>query len=155
MNLRARVPRRMSLSLMLLSLSAMSQLAYSDQEVDSVFDASRALYQELHQHPELSSHEVQTALKIAGELRITICGKGGHGAMPHTTVDPIVIAARMILALCWPSSAGSRALPSNHSPLFAPDFDPALRTGIKAEVAVLRRLLNRTAEELRTTIVEK
>jgi hypothetical protein len=40
-------------------------------------------------------------------------------------------------------------------PLFAPDFDPALRTGIKAEVAVLRRLLNRTAEELRTTIVEK
>jgi amidohydrolase len=32
-------------------------------------------------------------------LRITIYGKGGHGAMPHTTVDPIVIAARTILAL--------------------------------------------------------
>lgn len=447
MNLHARVPRRMSVSLMLLSLSAMSQPAHSDQEVDSVFDASRALYQELHQHPELSSHEVQTALKIAGELRrigftvtehiggtglvavlengpgptvmlrteldalpvqektglpfaskvlarselgedvpvahacghdlhmaslvgtasilahsrstwngtlilvgqpaeetisgaqrmvddglfsrfpkpdaavalhvsnrtpagtvavvpgtyntnadslrITIYGKGGHGAMPHTTVDPIVISARMILALQTIASrevkpgevaivtvgyvhAGTKnnvipdqaelgltvrtnktdvrkqvlaaigriskaeadaadapraplieqyestdavynnpalthyltpsleaavgkenvmtldpitssedfsrfvqqgvpgfyfvlgganpekyaeakakgvALPSNHSSLFAPDFDPALRTGIKAEVAVLRRLLNRTAEELRTTIV--
>ena len=32
-------------------------------------------------------------------IRITIYGKGGHGAAPHTTVDPIVIAARTILAL--------------------------------------------------------
>ena len=32
-------------------------------------------------------------------VRITIYGKGGHGAMPHTTIDPIVIAARTILAL--------------------------------------------------------
>jgi amidohydrolase len=35
----------------------------------------------------------------ADSLRITIFGKGGHGAFPHTTVDPIVIAARTILAL--------------------------------------------------------
>ena len=35
----------------------------------------------------------------ADSLRITIYGKGGHGAAPHTTVDPIVIAARTILAL--------------------------------------------------------
>ncbi len=39
-------------------------------------------------------------------------------------------------------------LPSNHSPLFAPDVEPALRTGIKAEVAVLRNLLNSSPEEL-------
>jgi amidohydrolase len=32
-------------------------------------------------------------------LKITIYGKGGHGSAPHTTVDPIVIAARTILAL--------------------------------------------------------
>jgi hippurate hydrolase len=30
---------------------------------------------------------------------ITIYGKGGHGALPYTTVDPIVIAARTIVAL--------------------------------------------------------
>jgi amidohydrolase len=41
------------------------------------------------------------------------------------------------------------ALPSNHSPLFAPDADPALHTGIAAEVAVLRNLLQGSAEELR------
>lgn len=33
-------------------------------------------------------------------------------------------------------------LPSNHSPFFTPDVEPALRTGIQAEVAVLRNLLN-------------
>ena len=32
-------------------------------------------------------------------VRITIHGKGGHGSAPHTTVDPIVIAARTVLAL--------------------------------------------------------
>ncbi len=35
----------------------------------------------------------------ADSLRITIYGKGGHGSAPHATIDPIVIAARTILAL--------------------------------------------------------
>jgi amidohydrolase len=39
------------------------------------------------------------------------------------------------------AKAAGTTLPSNHSPLFAPDVDPALRTGIAAEVAVLRGLL--------------
>ena len=30
---------------------------------------------------------------------ITIKGKGGHGAYPHTTIDPVIIAARTVLAL--------------------------------------------------------
>jgi amidohydrolase len=28
---------------------------------------------------------------------ITVYGKGGHGALPHTTIDPIVLSARIIL----------------------------------------------------------
>jgi amidohydrolase len=39
------------------------------------------------------------------------------------------------------AKAAGTMLPSNHSPLFAPDVDPALHTGIAAEVAVLRELL--------------
>ncbi len=35
----------------------------------------------------------------ADTLEITIFGRGGHGAAPHNTVDPIVIAARTILGL--------------------------------------------------------
>jgi hippurate hydrolase len=43
------------------------------------------------------------------------------------------------------AKAAGTMLPSNHSPLFAPDVDPALHTGIAAEVAVLRKLLNGAA----------
>src|SRR5262249_23745345 len=35
----------------------------------------------------------------ADSLRITIYGKGGHGAAPNLAIDPIVIAARTILSL--------------------------------------------------------
>lgn len=35
----------------------------------------------------------------ANSVTITIFGRGGHGAAPQTTVDPIVIAARTVLSL--------------------------------------------------------
>ena len=44
--------------------------------------------------------------------------------------------------------AAGRQLPSNHSPLFAPDAAPSLHTGIAAEVAVLRNLLQGSASDL-------
>ncbi len=47
------------------------------------------------------------------------------------------------------ATAAGTSLPSNHSPLFAPDVKPALETGMMAEVAVLRNLLNGSAEDLR------
>jgi amidohydrolase len=50
------------------------------------------------------------------------------------------------------AKASGTMLPSNHSPLFAPDVDPALHTGIAAEVAVLRNLLSGSAEELKKSI---
>ena len=46
------------------------------------------------------------------------------------------------------AKAKGEHLPSNHSSLFAPDVDPALHTGIAAEVAVLRNLLNASPAEL-------
>ena len=46
------------------------------------------------------------------------------------------------------AKAAGTMLPSNHSPQFAPDVDPALHAGIAAEVAVLRNLLNASPEEL-------
>jgi hippurate hydrolase len=47
------------------------------------------------------------------------------------------------------AKAAGELLPSNHSSLFAPDPQPALETGIAAEVAVLRDLLNTSAAELK------
>jgi hippurate hydrolase len=39
------------------------------------------------------------ALANVDSVDITVRGKGGHGAAPHTTIDPIVIAARIVLDL--------------------------------------------------------
>jgi amidohydrolase len=47
------------------------------------------------------------------------------------------------------AKAAGTSLPSNHSPLFAPDVGSALRTGITAEVAVLRNLLAGSADDWR------
>ena len=39
------------------------------------------------------------ALANVDSVDISVRGKGGHGAAPHTTIDPIVLAARIILDL--------------------------------------------------------
>ncbi|HZC16855.1 MAG TPA: M20 family metallopeptidase [Caulobacteraceae bacterium] len=51
-------------------------------------------------------------LASADEFEITIRGKGGHGAMPHETVDPVPIAAEIVLAL---QTLVSRKVPPNES----------------------------------------
>ena len=39
------------------------------------------------------------ALANAGAVEIVVRGKGGHGAAPHTTIDPVVLASRIVLDL--------------------------------------------------------
>jgi hippurate hydrolase len=39
------------------------------------------------------------ALANVDSVDITLIGKGGHGAYPHTTIDPIVMAAQLVLDL--------------------------------------------------------
>lgn len=52
-----------------LTAAAFAQTSTASHEVDAVFPDSRALYADLHQNPELSSHETQTAAKLASHLR--------------------------------------------------------------------------------------
>jgi hippurate hydrolase len=52
------------------------------------------------------------------------------------------------------AKASGTQLPSNHSPLFAPDVDPALHAGIVAEVAVLRNLLGASPDDLHKLTAE-
>ncbi|MHC1562536.1 amidohydrolase [Actinomycetospora sp. C-140] len=35
----------------------------------------------------------------ADSMRITVYGRGGHGSMPHVTVDPVVLAAAIVMRL--------------------------------------------------------
>jgi IAA-amino acid hydrolase len=57
----------------------------------------------LHVWPWMTTGQVAGAsgvvLAAAGAFEITIHGKGGHGAVPHLTIDPIACAAKLIVEL--------------------------------------------------------
>ncbi|MBV9189406.1 MAG: amidohydrolase [Betaproteobacteria bacterium] len=57
----------------------------------------------LHNWPGLAPGQMAVragpVMAATDEIQITIRGKGGHGAMPHLTVDPVVISAQVITAL--------------------------------------------------------
>ena len=38
-------------------------------------------------------------MAASDEFQITIEGEGGHAAMPHNTIDPVIVAAQLIIAL--------------------------------------------------------
>jgi amidohydrolase len=62
-----------AISILLLSLlggHASAQNTPLDKQVSSVLPDAQALYLDLHQHPELSSHETRTAAELANHLRI-------------------------------------------------------------------------------------
>lgn len=56
-----------------------------------------------HVHPPLEAGKVgfRPGIYMAStdELYLTVRGKGGHGAMPHNAVDPIVITSHIITAI--------------------------------------------------------
>jgi metal-dependent amidase/aminoacylase/carboxypeptidase family protein len=52
-----------------LTASGFAQIPSLSQQVDPAYPEAHALYLDLHQNPELSSHETQTAAKLASRLR--------------------------------------------------------------------------------------
>lgn len=65
----------------------------------------------LHCYPGLHVGEVAsrpgTMMANADNLRVRVFGKGGHAAMPHTGIDPIVVASHIVVAI---QSIASRAV---------------------------------------------
>lgn len=57
----------------------------------------------LHVSPELEVGKIglKSGMYMAScdEIYITVKGKGGHGAMPHQNIDPILISSHLIVAL--------------------------------------------------------
>jgi amidohydrolase len=57
----------------------------------------------LHDHPTLPVGQVGScpgpSSANVDAFRLTVRGKGGHGAYPHEAIDPVTLAAQMVLAL--------------------------------------------------------
>ena len=71
-------------------------------------------------------------------LRITVEGKGGHASAPHLAVDPITVAAEIVLAL---QVAVTRGIDP---------FDPAVVTIAKLTAGTTNNIIPETAELLGT-----
>ncbi len=56
-----------------------------------------------HVHPPLAAGKIGLRagqyMASADEIYVTVTGKGGHGALPHDCIDPIVITSHIITAL--------------------------------------------------------
>ena len=57
----------------------------------------------LHNWPPLPSGQmavrVGPIMAATDKIEITICGKGGHAAQPHSTIDPIPVACALVMQL--------------------------------------------------------
>jgi len=68
----------------------------------------------LHVLPELKAGQAGLAegryMASGDEIHLTVKGKGGHAALPHTLIDPVVMASSLILSLQQVISRNAPAL---------------------------------------------
>src|SRR3954465_3440622 len=101
---------KLIISALLLSISAFAQVPTAD--IDRVYPAAETLYLDLHQHPELSLHEVQTAAKIADRLKSlgyeVTTGVGGTGVVGilKNGAGPVIMLRTELDALPVPEQTG-------------------------------------------------
>ena len=61
--------KRLVLPLFVLAAACLAQNPAASREVDGVYADAHSLYVDLHQNPELSGQEKETAAKLASRLR--------------------------------------------------------------------------------------
>lgn len=113
--------------------------------LDAAYPGLDALYRDLHQTPELSLQEEKTAAKLA-ELGFEVTPKvGGHGAVAllRNGKGPTVMLRTDLDGLPVDAKAAGETLPSAHSPLYAPDRERTLRTGVTLLTTAALELLGR------------
>ncbi|MBK6620520.1 MAG: amidohydrolase [Saprospirales bacterium] len=86
-------------------------------------------------------------------VNITVYGKGGHGAMPHQTIDPVVLSARIILAL---QTIVSRELPpSEPAVLTVGAIHGGAKGNVIPEEVKMELTLRSYSDEVREAMIEK
>jgi hippurate hydrolase len=100
------------------------------------------------------------AMSSSDSVIVTVRGKGGHGAMPHASVDPVVAASSIVMAL---QTIVSRNVPPLHAGIIsvgaflagdAPNVIPGeaeLRLTVRAFRPEVRDLLERRIGEIART----
>ena len=90
-------------------------------------------------------------LSTAATLRITIPGVGSHGSMPHLSVDPVVIAAAMVLRL--QTIVSRQIAPGDFGVVTVGSLQAGTVSNVIPDHAVLLLNIPAYSEEVRTTIL--
>ena len=86
-------------------------------------------------------------------VKIAIFGRGGHGAAPHTTLDPVVLAARIILDL---QTIVSRELdPLSPAVVTVGSIHGGTKGNVIPERVDLELTLRSYSDEVRMALIEK
>lgn len=91
-------------------------------------------------------------LSAADSMRITVHGRGGHGSMPQATIDPVVLAAMIVLRL---HTIVSREIaPADPAVLTVGAITSGTTSNVIGDHAVLQLNVRTYSDRTRTTILD-
>lgn len=91
-------------------------------------------------------------LTTADSMRITVYGRGGHGSMPQATVDPVVLAAMIVIRL--QTVISREVAPTDPAVLTVGSIVSGTKSNVIGDHAVLKLNLRTYNGQTRDTILE-
>jgi hippurate hydrolase len=92
------------------------------------------------------------ALSAADSMRITVHGRGAHGSMPQAAVDPVVLAAMIVVRL--QTVVSREVAPGETAVLTVGSLQAGTKSNVIPDRAVLQLNVRTFSEATRTTILE-
>jgi len=91
-------------------------------------------------------------LSAADSMRVTVHGRGGHGSMPQATVDPVVLAAMIVVRL---QTVVSRVTPpSETAVLTVGSVQAGTKSNVIPDHAVLQLNVRTYSDQTRQTVLD-
>jgi amidohydrolase len=90
-------------------------------------------------------------LSSATSMRITVFGRGGHGSMPQAAVDPVVLAALIVVRL--QTVVARETTPGDFAVLTVGSIQAGTKSNIIPDVAVLQLNLRAYSKETLSTML--
>jgi hippurate hydrolase len=88
----------------------------------------------------------------ADSVRVTVYGRGGHGSMPQATVDPVVLAAMIVVRL--QTVVAREVPPTETAVLTVGSIQGGSKSNVIPDSAVLQLNLRTYSEQTRKTMLE-
>jgi hippurate hydrolase len=90
-------------------------------------------------------------LSAADSMRITVYGRGAHGSMPQAAVDPVVLAAMIVIRL--QTIIAREVAPTDPAVLTVGSIQSGTKSNVIGDHAVLQLNIRSYSEQTRDTIV--